>query len=96
MALNKTGVIEKLTEQMKIDKETAAKSVEIIIESIKSSLADGEDVMITGFGKFCVNEKNERKGRNPDTGEDLQLPARKRIDFKCSQKLRARMNGEKG
>ena len=92
MTLTKNEMISNLTEQMKIDKKTAVKSVEKIIETIKSSLESGDDVLISGFGKFCVNEKNERKGRNPATGENLILPGRKIVTFKSSGKLRDRVN----
>jgi integration host factor subunit alpha len=67
--------------------------VESLIEIIKSTLESGEDVLVSGFGKFCVKEKNERKGRNPATDEDLMLPARRVVTFKCSGKLRERLNG---
>ena len=92
MTLTKNEMISNLTEQMKIDKKTASQSVEKIIETIKSSLESGDDVMISGFGKFCVNEKNERKGRNPATGENLILPGRKIVTFKSSGKLQDRVN----
>ena len=92
MTLTKNEMISNLTEQMKIDKKTAVKSVEKVIETIKTSLESGDDVLISGFGKFCVNEKNERKGRNPATGENLILPGRKIVTFKSSGKLRDRVN----
>ena len=66
---------------------------ETLLELMKSSLASGEDVLISGFGKFCVKQKEERKGRNPATGEDLILESRKVVTFKCSGKLRERVNG---
>ena len=71
----------------------ATETVETFLEIIKSTLESGEDVLISGFGKFCVNEKIERKGRNPATGSDMQLPARKVVTFKCSGKLRDMVNG---
>ena len=95
MALTKNEMISKLTEQAGIDNKTALQSVEAIIEIMKSTLASSEDVMVSGFGKFCVNEKNERRGRNPATGDDLILPAKKVVTFKCSGKLKDRMNGKK-
>lgn len=67
--------------------------VETVIELIKSSLENGDDVLISGFGKFCVKEKNERKGRNPATGDDMMLRPRKVVTFKCSGKLRDMLNG---
>jgi len=60
---------------------------------MKRSLESGEDVMISGFGKFCVKEKKERRGRNPSTGEDMVLEPRKVVTFKCSGNLRDRING---
>ena len=72
------------------------KSVEItetLLEIIKRTLESGEDVLITGFGKFNVKNKEERRGRNPATGDDLMVPARKVIRFKCSGRLRDRVNG---
>jgi integration host factor subunit alpha len=59
---------------------------------IQRNLENGEDVLISGFGKFCVKSKNARKGRNPATGEDLMLGSRKVVTFKCSPILRARVN----
>jgi len=60
---------------------------------MKSTLASGEDVLISGFGKFCVKQKKERKGRNPATGEDLMLAPRKVVTLKNSGKLGERISG---
>ena len=57
--------------------------VEQLIETIKSTLASGEDVLVSGFGKFCVNEKKERRGRNPATGDSMMLRPRRVVTFKC-------------
>jgi integration host factor subunit alpha len=65
-----------------------------VLELIKKALESGDDVLISGFGKFCVNEKRERKGRNPATGEDMMLKPRKVVTFKCSGKLKAKINNE--
>jgi integration host factor subunit alpha len=67
--------------------------VKTLLEIIKSTMESGEDVLVSGFGKFCVKDKRERKGRNPDTGEDLILAPRKVVTFKCSGKLRDKVNG---
>ena len=64
----------------------------ILLEIIKGTPASDEDVMVSGFGKFSVNEKKERKARNPSTGEDMMLKERKVVTFKCSSKLRKRIN----
>ena len=60
---------------------------------IKGTLATGEDVMISNFGKFCVKNKRERKGRNPETGDDMMLPARRVVTFRCSGTLRNKIKG---
>ncbi|GAJ21757.1 unnamed protein product, partial [marine sediment metagenome] len=62
----------------------SAQVVESVVEIIKETLANGDDVLITGFGKFCVKEKNERRGRNPQTGDDLMLGERRVVTFRCS------------
>ena len=92
MTLTKNELITKVMEETEFTKKAATDSVEQLMEIIKSTLAAGEDVMISGFGKFCVVQKNERKGRNPATGDDLILDARTRLTFKCSGKLRDRIN----
>ena len=68
--------------------------IETLLELIKFTLASGEDVLISGFGKFCVNEKRQRKGRNPATGEDMMLAARRVVTFKCSGQLKKKINNE--
>ena len=71
----------------------AYETLEIMLELIKHSLENGEDVLISGFGKFCVKKKAKRKGRNPATGKDMMLAPRKRVMFQCSGKLREKVNG---
>ena len=67
--------------------------VETLLKIIKSTLESGEDLMVSGFGKFCVKDKRERRGRNPATDSDMILPARRVITFKCSGNLRDKVNG---
>lgn len=67
--------------------------LEILLELIKKNLERGEDVLISGFGKFCVKEKNERRGRNPATGADMTLDKRRVVTFRCSHLLRDKING---
>ena len=93
MALTKNVIVEEIQEQLGFTKNQSKEITETLLEIIKSTLASGEDVMISGFGKFCVKEKNERRGRNPATGEDMMLAPRKVVTFKCSGKLRERING---
>jgi len=66
--------------------------VETIIEVIKDKLSTGEEVLVSGFGKFCVQDKKERMGRNPATDSEMVLPKRKIVTFKCSKILKNRMN----
>jgi integration host factor subunit alpha len=91
MALTKSDIIQSVQQELNLPKNQSTKKVESLLEIIKSSLASGEDVLISGFGKFCVREKRERKGRNPATGKDLMLPPRKVVTFKVSGKLRERI-----
>lgn len=93
MALTKADIFEAIQSELGFPKRQSADIVESLIESIKSTLESGEDVLISGFGKFCVNEKRQRRGRNPATGEDLMLRPRRIVTFKCSGNLRDRING---
>ncbi|MBW1735043.1 MAG: integration host factor subunit alpha [Deltaproteobacteria bacterium] len=95
MTLTKLMIVQAVAESNGLTKQKASDTVETIIDLIKSRLESGEDVLISGFGKFCVNEKNKRRGRNPATGEDMMLKARKIVTFKCSGKLRENVNGGK-
>ena len=92
MTLTKAHIIEAISEQNAFTKKKSAETVETVLEIIKSSLQSGEDVLISGFGKFCVNAKRERRGRNPATGESIILPPKKVVTFKCSGKLREKIN----
>ncbi len=92
MPLTKAHMVESLAEQNGYTKKQSVNMIETLLELIKRSLASGEDVMISGFGKFCIKEKKERKGRNPATGEDMMLGPRKTVTFRCSGKLRDKIN----
>lgn len=94
MALTKADIVEGVQLDIGFSKQHAVDLVESLLELIKSELESGEDVLISGFGKFCVNEKRERQGRNPVTGEDHIITARKVVTFKCSGNLRKRVNDE--
>jgi len=89
--LTRADIVESIHNQIGLHKKSCAELVEILIEKMKTTLASGEDVLITGFGKFNIKEKKERRGRNPATGEDLMLAPRKVVTFKCSGKLRDRI-----
>ena len=93
MALTKNVIVEQIQAGLGFPKIQSSKITESLLEIIKSTLASGEDVLVSGFGKFCVKEKAERKGRNPATGEDLMLKPRRVVTFKCSGKLREKING---
>ena len=95
MAFTKSHLIDAIAEQNGFTHKKSTETVEIILEIIKSKLASGQDVLISGFGKFCVREKRERRGRNPATGEDMTLAPRRVVTFKCSAKLRDKINGQK-
>ena len=90
--LTKAHIVESIAEQNGFPKNKSTETLEILLEIIKSTLASGEDVLIRGFGKFCVKEKRERKGRNPSTGEAMMLAPRRVVTFKCAGKLRDKIN----
>ena len=93
MTLTKSHLINAIADQNGFTKKKSTETVETILEIIKSTLASGQDVMISGFGKFCVKEKRQRRGRNPATGEDIMLAPRRVVTLRCSGKLRDRING---
>ena len=94
MSITKAHLADTIHNQLGFPKNQSVKLFQSIVEIIKNTLENGEDVLITGFGKFYVKEKRGRRGRNPATGEDLMLGSRRVVGFKCSGKLRDRMNGE--
>jgi len=93
MALTKAELIQKVQSTNDLTQKQSTKLVEATIDIIKDTLASGEDVLISGFGKLCIKHKAERKGRNPATGEDKVISVRRVVTFKCSGKLRDRING---
>jgi integration host factor subunit alpha len=92
MTLTKAHIVEAIAEQNRFTKKKSMETVETIMELIKTSLVSGDDVLISGFGKFCVNAKKERRGRNPATGESIILAPKRVVTFKCSGKLREKIN----
>ena len=90
--LTKARIVQAVVDTNGYSQKKAFETVEIILELIKSTLENGEDVLISNFGKFIVKQKDERKGRNPATGKDLMLAPRKRITFRSSRKLRDKIN----
>jgi len=93
MTLTKARIVETIQSQTGFPKNRSSEIAETLLEIIKNTLASGKDVMISGFGKFCVKEKKQRRGRNPATGEDMMLAPREVVTFKCAGKLRERING---
>jgi integration host factor subunit alpha len=93
MTLTKVQIVESIHNRIGFTQKRSSEIVETLLEIIKNSLASGEDVLISGFGKFCVKQKDERKGRNPATGDSMMLAPRKIVTFKCSAKLRDKTNG---
>jgi len=92
MTLAKEHLISAVAEANGYHRNQAVELVETLLELIKSKLVSGEDVLISGFGKFCVREKRERRGRNPATGESMMLAPRRVVTFKWSGGLRAKIN----
>ncbi len=92
MALTKSHIVARVHE-LGFTKKRSVDIIETLLEIIKSNLEKSEDVLISGFGKFCVKNKKQRRGRNPSTGEDLMLRERRVVTFKCSGKLRKKING---
>ena len=93
MALTKASIIESIHGKLGLPKKNCTDLVETLLGIIKDQLADGEDVLISGFGKFCVKDKDRRRGRNPATGSDMMLDSRKVVTFRCSSVLRNKVNG---
>ncbi len=91
MALTKNDIVTKVHE-LGFSKKKSIEIIESLLEIIKSTLENDDDVLISGFGKFCIKNKNKRRGRNPATGHDLMLRERKVVTFKCSGKLRNKIN----
>ncbi len=95
MTLTKDSIIDSIYKNTDLMKSEAAQTFQSLIEIMKQSLESGEDILISGFGKFCVKEKKARKGRNPATADDMILDARRVVTFKWSGKLREKLNTKK-
>jgi len=94
LTLTKQTIIEKISEEIDQSPSEAKDIIEYLLEIMKATLSSREDVMISGFGKFQVNEKAPRKGRNPATGREMMLDGRRVVTFKCAGKLRDQLNSE--
>ncbi|MDX1609133.1 MAG: integration host factor subunit alpha [Halofilum sp. (in: g-proteobacteria)] len=96
MALTKARMAEMLFEELGLNKREAKELVELFFEEIRNVLAGGEDVKLSGFGNFVLRQKNERPGRNPKTGEEIPISARRVVTFRPGQKLKARVEAYAG
>jgi integration host factor subunit alpha len=92
MGLTKDDIVEAVAKEIGFQKNQSVELVETLLELIKKTLESGEDVLVSGFGKFRVREKKERRGRNPATGSDMMLRPRRVVTFNCSGKLRRKIN----
>ena len=95
MTLTKAHIVEAVAEQIGYTKHQSSELIETLLEIVKQTLESGEDVLISRFGKFCVQEKHERRGRNPATGKDMMLDPRRVVTFRCSRQLREKINGKR-
>ena len=93
--LTKAHIVDAVVEANGFIRRRSVETVETLLELIKSTLESGEDILISGFGRFCVKQKVERRGRNPATGKDMMLAPRKVIIFKWSGMLKKKLNSKK-
>jgi integration host factor subunit alpha len=93
--LTKAHIVGAVIEANGFTRRKSVETVETLLELVKSTLESGEDVLISGFGRFCVKQKAERRGRNPATGKDMMLAPRKVIIFKWSGMLKKKLNSKK-
>lgn len=94
MTLTKAQIADAIHQELGFPKNQSVELMELLLELIKNKLENGEDVLVSGFGKFCVRPKRERRGRNPATGEDMLLSGRRVITFRCSHLLRKKINDD--
>ena len=92
MAVTKADIVEALYERIGFSKKEATDLVELIFDTLKTTLSEGKRIKISGFGNFVVREKRSRVGRNPQTGESIEISARRVLTFRPSQVLRGEVN----
>jgi len=92
MTLTKAQIIDAIPDELGISRKKSVEVVETLLEIIKRQMENGEDVLISGFGKFCIKDKKARRGRNPATGSDMMLTQRRVVVFRCSKLLRDKIN----
>jgi len=96
MALTKAAMAERLFDEVGLNKREAKEMVDLFFEEVRLALEKGEQVKLSGFGNFDLRDKNQRPGRNPKTGEEIPISARRVVTFKPGQKLRARVEAYVG
>jgi integration host factor subunit alpha len=96
MSLTKADIADRLFEEVGLNKREAKEFVDAFFEANKMALEGGENVKLSGFGNFQLREKNQRPGRNPKTGEEIPISARRVVTFRPGQKLRARVEAYVG
>lgn len=92
--VTKADIVDKVYNKIGFSKKEASELVEMVFDSMKDILENGDKIKISGFGNFVIRGKNERIGRNPQTGEQIKISARRVLTFKPSQVLKAMINGE--
>lgn len=90
--MNKADIVKRISEGSRFTKLESMELVEILLEIVKETLSNGETLLVSGFGSFLVNDKNDRRGRNPQTGEPVTIDARRVVRFKASALLKRAMN----
>ena len=95
MTLTKADIVDSVHHDLGLTKSESVQVIESLLEIIKRTLASGEDILVSGFGRLCVRNKKQRGGRNPQTGKHMTLRARRVVKFRCSGVLRDRVNGGK-
>lgn len=93
MTLTKAAIADSIRQEIPRPKAEVNETVELLLEIMKRTMEDGEDILISGFGKFCVKDKRKRRGRNPATGDSMILGQRRIVAFKCARMLRDKVNG---
>lgn len=94
MTLTKARITASIQDELGLQACHSSEMVEILLEIMKSTLESGEDILISGFGRFCVKDKKRRRGRNPATGDDMMLRKRRVVTFRCSRQLRDKINDQ--
>ena len=94
MAMTRIDIIQNVTDKLGLPKRDSTRIVESVLEIMKEQLSKGDTVKISGFGNFVVRNKKARKGRNPQTGSEMEIAARRVLTFKSSQVLKKMLNGK--